>query len=253
MSAEPRLITLPISPFNELARWSLEWRGIPYREEPQILVWHVIASRRVGGGGTTPVLVADGEVVAESSEIAEWADRQPSTRPPLFPGGTDAEPVRRFVRRQVRELGPESRRLAWNHLIDDLPLADRYWAQGVEGRQRRWQPFLLRLGRPVVKRRLRVRPRQLSENLERVTAVFDEVAARLEDGRPYLFGESLTAADIAFAAMAMPAILPDQGYPVALPAAAEMGKMADPIEELRAHPAGQFALRLYRDHRSPSA
>jgi hypothetical protein len=30
---EPRLITLSISPFNELARWSLERAGILYREE----------------------------------------------------------------------------------------------------------------------------------------------------------------------------------------------------------------------------
>lgn len=250
MAAEPRLITLSISPFNELARWGLEWRGIPYREEPQALIWHAIASRRAGGQGTTPVLIAGGEVVAESPAIAEWADRQPASGPALFPGGEDGAPVRRFVRRQVDELGPAGRRFVWSHLIEDLRLADRHWAQGLGDRQRRWQPYLLRLGRPVIKRRLGLGPRQLSGNLERVRAIFDEVAARLGDGRAYLFGNSLTAADIAFAAMSMPVVLPDKGFPVALPAPAEMGKIAGTIEELRAHPAGQFALRLYREDRS---
>lgn len=253
MVTEPRLITLSISPFNELARWSLEWRGIPYREEAQVLVWHAIASRRAGGRGTTPVLVAGKEVVPESPAIAEWADRQPAASPPLFPAGADASAVRRFVRRQVDELGPAGRRFVWSHLIEDLAMADRHWAQGVEERQRRWQPYLLRLGRPVIKRRLGLHPRQLKGNLERVRAIFDEVATRLEDGRPYLFGDSLTAADIAFAAMSMPVVLPDRGFPVALPAPAEMGKIASQIEELRAHPAGQFALRLYREDRFRSA
>jgi glutathione S-transferase len=253
MAEPPRLITLSISPFNELARWSLEWRGIPYREEAQVLVWHAIASRRAGGQGTTPVLIAGAEVVGESPAIAEWADRQPAPGPPLFPEGADGAPVRRFVRRQVDELGPEARRFVWSHLIDDLSLADRHWAEGVEERQRRWQPYLLRAGRPVIKRRLGLQPRQLSGNLERVKAIFDEIAARIDDGRPYLFGDSLTAADIAFAAMAMPAILPDRGFPVPLPEPSEMGKIAGSIEELRAHPAGQFALRLYAEDRAKGA
>ena len=72
---EPRLITIPLSPFNELARWSLDHAGVAYDEEPNGLLFHVIASRRAGGKGTTPVLVADGEVIGESAEIAEWADR----------------------------------------------------------------------------------------------------------------------------------------------------------------------------------
>jgi glutathione S-transferase len=253
MTGEPRLITLSISPFNELARWSLEWRGIPYREEPQALVWHAIASRRAGGQGTTPVLIVDGQVVGESPAISEWADRQPAPGPRLFPDGTEGDAVRRFVRRQVDELGPTGRRFVWSHLIDHLPMVDRHWAQGLEERQRRWQPYLLRIGRPVIRRRLQLHPRQLSGTFERVWAIFDEVAARLDDGRPYLFGDSLTAADVAFAAMSMPAILPDRGFPVALPEPAQMGKIAGQVEELRAHPAGRFALRLYRDDRPRGA
>jgi hypothetical protein len=80
MAPEPPLITLSISPFNE-PRWSLERAGISYREEPQALVWHVIASRRAGGKGTTPLLIADDEVMAESAEIADCGPiRRESTR-----------------------------------------------------------------------------------------------------------------------------------------------------------------------------
>jgi glutathione S-transferase len=124
MAPEPRLITLSISPFNELARWSLERAGIFYREEPQALVWHVIASRRAGGKGTTPLLIADDEVMAESAEIAEWADRHTKSGRRLYPEGA-AEEARRLVTRFGEELGPESRRVIWGHLVNDHTLADR--------------------------------------------------------------------------------------------------------------------------------
>jgi glutathione S-transferase len=244
----PRLITLTISPFNELARWSLERRGVPYREEPQALVWHTIASRLARGKGTTPVLVTASEVIPESPQIAAWADDQPGSGPRLFPDGQRGE-VRRQMLRFVNELGPQTRRIAWGHLIEDLPLADRSWGQELEGRQRRWQLRLLRAGKPVVRRRLGLAG--VEDAGPRVRAIFDEVAATLDDGRRYLCGDSITAADLAFASMAMPAILPDEGFPVALPAPEEMGRMAPIIRELREHPAGQFALRLYRDERSP--
>jgi glutathione S-transferase len=227
----------------------LERRRIPYREEPKALVWHTLASRLAGGKGTTPVLVAGAEVVPESSQIAEWADRQSAPGPRLFPGGPAEAEVRAIVLWLVEELGPQSRRIAWGHLIDDLSLADQSWGQGLEGWQRRWQLRLLTLGKPVVSRRLGLK--HLDEAGTKVRAIFDDVADMLSDGRRYLCGDSITAADLAFASMAMPAVLPDQGFPVTLPRPDEMGKMARTIHELRQRPAGQFALRLYRDERSP--
>src|SRR5689334_1554032 len=186
MTPEPRLITLSISPYNELARWSLERTGIAYQEEPQALVWHVIASRRAGGQGTTPVLLADGEVVGESAEIAEWADRHDEPSHRLYPEGAEGEEARALVTRFTEELGPESRRVIWCHLVDDHALADRYWGQRVSARQRRAQPWLLRLGKPGVRRALGLKKAQVEEAPAQVRAIFDHVAERLSDGRRHI-------------------------------------------------------------------
>ncbi|HEX9967578.1 MAG TPA: glutathione S-transferase C-terminal domain-containing protein [Solirubrobacterales bacterium] len=249
-NAEPRLITLQISPYNELARWSLERCGIAYREEPQALIWHTIASRRAGGKGTTPVLVCGAEIVPESPQIVEWADRRSETAE-LFPSGADGEEARRLMMRLVDELGPESRRIAWTHLIDDLALADRHWGHGLPSTQRRAQPYLLRIAKPAIRRRMKLGDAPLEGVPVRVGEIFDEIAARL-DGRRFLFGDALSAADIAFAAMASPAILPEHGFPVPMPTPDALSSVAPTVRALRAHPAGEFALRLYREERTPA-
>jgi glutathione S-transferase len=148
------------------------------------------------------------------------------------------------------ELGPESRRVIWGHLINDHALADRYWGQRVSGRQRRAQRWLLRLGKPGVRRALGLKKRQIEAAPGRVRSIFDQVAERLRDGRRHILGDVLTIADIAFAAMASPAILPGEGYPVKMLRPEEFpDPIATTIRELRAHPAGEYALRLYREER----
>jgi glutathione S-transferase len=85
--------------------------------------------------------------------------------------------------------------------------------------------------------------------LERVNRTFDEIADRLADGRRFLMGDRFTAADLTFAALAAPMLVPAAyGSPLppveAMPAAA-----AGHIRRLRSHPAGEFADRLYREER----
>jgi len=84
--------------------------------------------------------------------------------------------------------------------------------------------------------------------LKGIHRCFDEAAALLADGRPYLTGDTFTAADITFAALAAPAV--GQAYA----AAPGLGPDTPPamraeVEELRAHPAGRFVLRMWEAER----
>jgi glutathione S-transferase len=71
-----RLVTIPISHYCEKARWALERAGLPYREERHVQGIHRFASRRAGGGGTTPVLVTPEGSLGESEEILLWVDER---------------------------------------------------------------------------------------------------------------------------------------------------------------------------------
>jgi glutathione S-transferase len=248
-TVEPRLITLSISPFNELARWSLERAGVSYTEEPKAMVQHVLASRRAGGKGTTPVLITDEETIGESAEIAEWADRHASPERRLYPSGAAGDEARRLVSRFAEDLGPASRRVIWRHLVNDPALACRYWEQGLSPGQARFQRVATRFAKRPMRQAMKLSPADLDAAPGIVRSYFDEVAERLGSGGR-MVGDSVTAADIAFAAMASPAVLPPEGYPVKVPQPDEFpDDVAATVRELRSHPAGGYALRMYREER----
>ena len=77
----------------------------------------------------------------------------------------------------------------------------------------------------------------------------DHVAELLSDGRPYLCGERFTAADLTFAALCAPVLMPP-GYGVPLPQPEILAEdTARLVRRAREHPAGAHALRMYAEHR----
>jgi glutathione S-transferase len=121
----------------------------------------------------------------------------------------------------------------------------------------RWEDVMMRRLWPVVARwgarELEVREGTLEQDRPRVLAAFDAIAARFDDGRPYLFGERFTAADLTFAALAAAVVAPPE-YGTPLP---QLDVLPEPVAHdvaaFRAHPAGAFALRMFREHRRAGA
>jgi len=115
--------------------------------------------------------------------------------------------------------------------------------------QRRAFPLVYPVAARLIDRFLDVTPETAAGSERVVRDTFDEVAERLADGRSYLCGETFTAADLTFAALAASVLMPPEyGVPLpqpdVLPAA-----MGAKVTDLRAHPAGAHALRMYREER----
>jgi glutathione S-transferase len=101
----------------------------------------------------------------------------------------------------------------------------------------------------VIDRFLDITATTAARSKAEVRMVFDTVAKRLSDDRPYLCGDLFTAADLTFAALAASVLMPPE-YGVPLPQPEELPvAMAAVVREFRAHPAGAHALAMYRDER----
>ncbi len=242
-----RLLTIPISHYCEKARWGLDRAGIDYEERGHVQGVHRLASRRAGGKGTLPVLVCEDGVLAESEAILRWADaRVPGPRR-LFPDGD--EEVAPLCRWLDEGLGPDARRLIYAHMLPHDALMLRFNNAGVPG----WEDRAIRLLWPVAsrwaKRELAIGPATVPRDTRRVRAVFDTLGERLADGRRYLCGHRFTAADLTFAALAAAVLLPPE-YGTPLPQPDVLPEpVASEVQAFREHPAGVFALRMFRTER----
>jgi glutathione S-transferase len=250
MSSGYRLITIPPSHYCEKARWALDHAGIPYREEGHPPLLHRLVTKMSRGGRTTPVLVAGRKVLSDSTDILQFIDVEHAEGWRPYP--TDSQ--LRVEAEELEEifdtrLGPHTRRLAYYHLLQDDRLFLASVLAGVGGFER----ALFKALSPAVKKLMRGGMKIDDEGAERslghVRTIFDTVAELLGDGRSYLVGKTFSAADLTFAALAAPVLLP-RSYGSPLPSLDELpsGLLAQ-VEELRSLPAGDFALRIYRDHR----
>jgi glutathione S-transferase len=247
---ERRLITIPISHYCEKARWALERAGLEYAEERHVQGVHQVVARRTGGGSTVPVLVAPEGVFTESEQILEYADERVDDDARLFPRDPG---LRREVEDLSRELderfGPAGRRVMYAHMFEQRRLMLRVNNQGVPT----WERIAMTALWPVAvrwgTRMLGMGPNTKRDDEPVVREVFDQIAARLADGGPHLFGDRFTAADLTFAALSAAVIVPPQ-YGVSLPQPEVLApETAAMVRRFRDHPAGVYAMGLFETHR----
>jgi glutathione S-transferase len=242
----PTLITISFSHYCEKARWALDLCGIEFEEHANLPLFAYLATYRASRTKTVPILIAGKTRLTDSTEIVAWCDaHRPGT---LLP----AEPAQRDEALALeddfdRHLGPATRRWGYAQLIDE-PGVVPYLGSRVP----RWQALGLKVARPVamkmIQRGLNITPDGVARSLEKIEASFAKVGALVADGRRYLVGDRFTVADLTFASLAAPVLLPDQ-LDVGLPPFEMFGAARAQIDTWRASPAGAFALRMFKEER----
>jgi len=239
----PRLITIPLSHYCERARWALDALELDYDEVQHLQRFASKVTKKAGARHTVPALVHDEGVLDDSGAIVRWASARVAGDP-LYAGAPRAE-IEALEDQLAGDYGVEVRRIVYSWFFRLLPTYMPY----NDGAAPRYQGALLRVMRPLIvpkmKRYLGIEPERLADARDLVRATMDSIAERLADGRPYLFGDQLTAADLSFAALTYVSVLPPQHPMGALPLDGLDAEARDWVEQMRAHPAGVFALRLY--------
>jgi glutathione S-transferase len=242
-----RLITIPFSHYCEKARWALDRNNIAYTEDAHLPIFHYLPARLAGGKRTVPVLVEGGTALADSTDIVAWADaRAPGS---LLP----SDPIDRAAALQLeddfdRQLGPHTRRWAYFQILPRRDLRNQLFLAAP-----RWERLALAATRPLalryLTRGLKIDAAGAARSRQKIDAAFGRVSTLLSDGRRFLVGSRFTVADLTFAALAAPVLMPPS-FPIPLPPlSAFSGEPHALIDAWRASPAGQLALRLYETER----
>jgi len=250
MTTTYRLMTIGPSHYCEKARWGLDFFGVDYTEDKHPPLVHWAWSLPSGGGRTVPILRAGDTMIGDSSAIVRFLDAEHHNGTRLYP----ADPSLRAEVEQLEErfdtrLGPHTRRVVYFHLLPIRSLALEAIEPGVGGIQR----LVFRAGFPffrwLMRRGMNISPASAERSLDYTRRVFHAVDERLSDGREFLVGDVFTAADLSFASLAAPVLLPLE-YGASLPGMAKLPiDVMTMVEDFRETSAGAFALRIYKNHR----
>ncbi len=194
-------------------------------------------------------------MVAESEEILLYADSRLAEERQLFPSDPELRAeVETLSRWLDAGLGPDGRRLMYARMLPMKRLMLQFNNQGVPAWEGRLLSALWPLATRYAGRKLGIGSTTVRDDRPRVQRSFDAIAERLSDGRRHLCGDRFTAADLTFACLASPVVVPPE-YGVRLPQPGELPDfLARDIRAFREHPAGAYALELFRtERRSASA
>lgn len=197
---------------------------------------------------STPVLILnDGSLLTDSTDIVRFAASGDDS---FFASSEVSELVDHYG----DQLGRYTRLLAYWHLGRHAGMIERLAADNVSSRQAKVFQRLAPLMQSQLNRALGLTEAGRDRAMTRLREELDATSSRLGDGN-YLCGDRFTSADLTFAALVSPAlcITSEEGFGAVLPEIASLDDEAQAlISEVRAHPAGQFALRIYAEERRRS-
>jgi glutathione S-transferase len=246
----PVLWHLKVSSYNEKARWALDYKRVAHVRRAVDPGPHRKIAHRLTGGRTFPVLELDGKAIGDSTRIIEALERD-HPDPPLYP----SDPAERQRALELEdyfdeELGPYVRLLVVHGLLTDASLLLGAFSPDLS----RGRRFVARAIFPRLRRRIAA-----SMDIDDVSVEHAYQKVRRAGGRfrgelqpsGYLSGGGFTVADLTVAALAAPAVAPEQfpypqphrGHPV----------LADLRKELADSGILDFTRDMYARHRGTSA
>ena len=247
--APATLITFPPSLDCELARFLLAHYGVPHEERRHAFIFCPIVTLWHAGTIHFPLLYNAEYKLDTVRKMIDHFDPLGGEDRRLLPAGPDRAQVDADWIQFNGTLGTATAAYAYYHLLPLKPVMIRPLSEGTPA----FEAWTVRVGYPLyawaISKGLKLSPEAERKALDTIHAVADAVDARLADGRRYFVGDRFSLSDMAFAVALGPLVLPDQ-YSAPIPRLAELpAPLKATYAEMRARPAGQFALRIYRDHR----
>lgn len=243
------LYQFPISHYCEKTRWHLDHKGLDFQVDNLFPGLHRLQSKRLAGIVTLPILRDGAKVLGDSTTIALYLeDAYPHA--PLLP----------------EDLGQRAEVLELEERFDRLGVHVRRW---LYGQIKQWDSVMhamLKVYRPLfglrdlmkpvlingVQKLYGVTPQRVAASQTELLEGLALIESRIQgDPARYLVGDRLTLADISAAALFAPLFTP-AGTPWEGIAGHDAKTQAF-LDELHAHPAGQWVLRRYAEDRTRRA
>jgi glutathione S-transferase len=246
----PVLITFPPSLDSETSRFLVQHYGIESCERRHALIFSTFLTLWHGFTPVFPLLYSDSFRLVGPRPIVDHFD-------PLATPGLRLLPTDPGERSQVESdwtlfnvtLAFATADFAYFYLLPHRDLMIRPLSEGVPPFERRAVESAYPVFAGLLRLLLQLSLNKAQQAAAQIRLLFDSVDARLADGRRFLVGDRFTLSDLAFSVAAAPVVLP-ASYGGPIPSFDEMPPEVQAlVTEMRGHPAGAFALRIYQEQR----
>jgi glutathione S-transferase len=244
---KPLLITIAISHYCEKVRWAMDSLGIDYIEENHAPPFHRQYTSHYGGT-SVPVLFSDGKAFTDSQDILHYLDT-------IVPNQLYAQDSQLRQQAETLEalfddkLGVATRNCAYYYAIQQPWSILAAWSKGISLMEKVKCAIAFPVSTKIIKQKYNLTLEGKEAAVQDIREVFDIVNQKVNLGQKYLLGDRFSATEITFAALASPIIRPEH-HPVYDSQLAKLPtEMVALVEELRATPAGELVMRMYREHR----
>jgi len=244
------VITFPPSLDCELSRFLLTHYGVLFEEQRHTVLFSFFHTLWHGSTLYFPLLYGDGyQPLNNVRQMIDFFDPRCPAGRNLLLGGRERDSVETDWTQFNATLGGATAAFAYFHFLPHRAIMLRPLSEGTPAYEVDAVRWAYPLFAGFLRMALKLSASRAQEALGQVRQVVQSVDARLADGRRYLVGDRFSLSDMAFANALAPLVLPP-AYGGPLPTFAEMPpEVQSVVTEMQAHPAGQFALRIYRDHR----
>ena len=193
------LVAIHYSPWSERARWALDHHRVSYREREHLPMLGEPAlrlrARRFRGRITVPILFARGETLADSFDIARWAEANGAGEP-LFPKGR-LDDVKRWNDASERALA-SGRVMSLQRVSQDQAAQLEAIPRAVPQWIRRFGGALTRSALTWMSKKYRFDDEAIETRATTLEAVMREVQKALS-GHDYLLDDRFSYADVTMA------------------------------------------------------
>ncbi len=249
----PTFASTGVGGLDEIARWILDHNGILYKDQPYMPLISIEVINKLTaqpGIDNSPALVMTDTMLYGADSIVRYYELRCAPHLRLIPEDSTQQLVLNLYGLFTRELSDLVQKYMYARLLPVPKLARSVFNQRAPlGERLRWRlfyPFL----RDQLSKDLNLSFNTAEGRLFEIKKIFAQVDALLADGRRYLGGgDKLTIADIAFASVAAPMILPVEFGGIIAQIQQVPEAYRKDIIDLRTTAAGQFLLRVYQEDR----
>lgn len=239
------LFTFRLSHFSEKTRWMLDVSRIEYHETFWTPFFHLGPALLLGRIATTvPILKHRSGYVQDSTRILHWLDtNMPGFR--LLPRDAAQREEALALEERFDRVGGHVLRYVYSLIMDDAALVTALWTPDSTSLQRRFIAASFPVLRALFRRRFDLSEKRVAHSREVIEDGLAFLDAMLADGREFLVGDALSAADITACALLAPLVGPDEHEMYSR--ADTRGKIAPQLGNWLSRPSAEWVRRRYRE------